>query len=171
MDDQVDVMKQSWEWNNQEEMKGTPHWIELILMVVGLPVVLVSTTAIILPNLDLTNGTILCLIAALVIFMTKESFSKGKMINRQSIKIKDRVITYKINDEGRSYVLINIASESLNINRRTYPHTLEWLDGETNNTIQIPLIGMSRKTEASLFGFLDREILYQVEPILAPGKM
>jgi hypothetical protein len=164
-------MKESWQWDNQQERKGVPHWIELILLVVVLPVVLVVTTTIILPILDLANGVILGLIAAFVIYMTKGSFSRCKLINQQTIKIKDRIITYKINDEGHSYVLINVAHESLTINRRSQPHTLEWLDGETNNTIQIPLIGMSRKTEVSLYRFLEREIMYQVEPILAPGEL
>jgi hypothetical protein len=164
-------MKESWEWDNQEERKGVSHWIELILLVVVLPVALVVTTTIILPILDLANGLILGLIAAFVIYMTKDSFFRCKIINQQTIKIKDRIITYKINDEGHSYVLINVVHESLIINRHTQPHTLEWLDGETNNTIQIPLIGMSRKTEASLHRFLEREIMYQVEPILAPGEL
>jgi hypothetical protein len=164
-------MKEIWEWDNQNEVSSASYWIELILLVVGLPVVLVSMAVMVLPALDLNNGIILGTVSAVVIYMAKDSYFNAKKLNRQSILVKDRIITYKINDEGRSFVLINVSPESLNINRRTNPHTLEWMDGETNNSIQIPLIGMSRKTECSLYGFLDREIVYQAEPSLAPGEM
>ncbi len=159
-------MAEHWEWDNRDEMKHLPQWLETVLLIVGLPVVLVSVAAIIRPVLDLTNAIVLSVIIAFVIYMTKGAFSNGKTVNRQTIKIKDRIITYKINDEGMSHVLINVAPDSLSIDRNTYPHTLEWLDGETNRSVKIPLIGMPLSTEKKLYNFLDKVIVYQTEESL-----
>ena len=163
-------MSRDWEWDNRDEMKHMPQWVEVVLVIVGLPVVLVSVVVILFPVLDLTNAAILFLIIAFVVYITKDSYSKGKIVNRQTIRVKDRIITYKVNDEGRSYVLINVMPDSLSINRNTHPHTLEWLDAETNYPVKIPLIGMSLNNERKLYKLLDKVIVYHTEPSLTSSK-
>jgi hypothetical protein len=164
-------MKEHWQWDNRKEVRYLPRWVGLIVVVVGLPIVLISTAAIIFASLNLINVVILILLTVFVIYMAKSSLSSGEIVNRQTINIKDRIITYKINEEGRTHVLINVIPDSLAINRTSYPHKLEWLDGETNDTIQIPLIGMSYRNENHLYRFLDGVIIYQVEPSLTASEL
>ncbi|MCG7865153.1 MAG: hypothetical protein JAY74_02145 [Candidatus Thiodiazotropha taylori] len=163
-------MSEEWEWDNRDEIEHIPRWVELLLVIVGFPIVMVSVVVIIFPTLNLTNGLILSLVIAFVVYIIKDGFAKGEVVNRQIIRVKDRVITYKINDEGRSHVLINVVADSLTIDRNAYPHKLEWLDGGASRPVHIPLIGMSLNTEKRLYGFLDRVIVYQEESAITSGE-